>query len=322
MWYDEIGRTFCNEHRREQCHECCYDFSMMNRMVEVEVGLRKPPSELETLAEQRTTLMKGIKFLYDNRVSADDMNLKFHNDQLKQVEDRIAEIRAGGESDTISDALRRAEQEAYNRDAELSAIGSAWAKQNPGKSRIELGGSETQKLYDKFASKPPSSSIDSIDKLSCGYCGASSAEKLRFCSACRKAAYCNVECQKLAWKGHKKVCLPIVSNTKDAGKSPKLPITWEQLKAFGRKPAKGKVLEVRVMQVEFCMRQFLECKDRVGVVMRIAMHTNSRSLPGVSAGMILRWKNPLYNWVIDGRSGVTLVMLSDEELVNVSLSAS
>ena len=42
----------------------------------------------------------------------------------------------------------------------------------------------------------------------CGSCGTrgSPAAKLKLCSACETAAYCNAACQQQAWKEHKAMC--------------------------------------------------------------------------------------------------------------------
>ena len=39
---------------------------------------------------------------------------------------------------------------------------------------------------------------------SCAACGASGAKNL--CGGCRKVSFCNAECQRAAWKGHKASC--------------------------------------------------------------------------------------------------------------------
>lgn len=41
----------------------------------------------------------------------------------------------------------------------------------------------------------------------CLFCGAAMNKPQR-CSRCKKAHYCDVDCQKKAWKMHKKVCEP------------------------------------------------------------------------------------------------------------------
>eukprot|EP01034_Spumella_vulgaris_P024662 gene24662-31031_t len=199
----------------------------------------------------------------------------------------------------------------------MAAIKNAWAKQNPGKTTMEFGGEDTQKLYDQFAAAPPSAGIDRTDKLTCGYCGKSSAERLMLCSRCKCVAYCDKECQTAAWKGHKKVCKPKEATpSADGTKQPKLPLTWEQLEAFGGVPAEGKTLEVRIMNVMQITRQVFECKDRVGAVRTIAAYTDSRQLVGAEAGKILRWKNPKYHWFMDGSSGARI---EQEDLKNVTV---
>jgi hypothetical protein len=46
---DDIGRIFCERHKRELCHECCFDFGPMNRNMEA--GLRKKTTPMEQAAE-------------------------------------------------------------------------------------------------------------------------------------------------------------------------------------------------------------------------------------------------------------------------------
>ena len=218
----------------------------MNRQAEINAGLRKPPSEMDKLAEKQTMLLNGIKFMKSNQQPPNDPNFVMHTNELEQVEKRMAELRVAGESAALGDAILAAEQKQRSRDIELAAMTEAWAKKNPGKDVFEFGGAETQEIYDQVASKPPSAAIDRTDKLVCGYCGKSSAEKLRLCSQCKSVAYCGTECQKSAWKGHKAFCKSKGDNDKSATgpekKQPKLPLTWEQLEAFGGMPAVGKVL--------------------------------------------------------------------------------
>eukprot|EP01036_Dinobryon_divergens_P024903 gene24903-33394_t len=296
---------------------------MINRQVEINAGLRKPPSEMEKLAEEQTMLSNGIKFMISNRQPPNDPNFVMHTNELERVERRMAELRGTGESTALSDAIRAAEQKQRSRDTEMAAMTEAWAKKNPGKDVFEFGGAETQEIYDQVASKPPSAAIDRTDKLVCGYCGKSSAEKLRLCSQCKSVAYCGTECQKSAWKGHKAFCKAKGddrnSTTGPEKKQPKLPLTWEQVEAFGGLPAEGKVLEVRVMSIIAFGRQVMECKDRVGAVRRVAAYTDSRSLRGAAAGRVLRWKNPRYHYFMDGSSGARI---EEEDVGDVSITDS
>ena len=234
MWNDEIGRCFCDAHRREKCHECCFDFGFLNRQTEVELGMRKPPTKIEDLAEKHVNLVNDIKLLEDNR--------KCPNDSIKALEileRQLNALRAAGHSMEVNDALTTAHRKSADDRAEKAAILNAWSKQNPGKATMEYGGPEMQRFFEQVAALPPSASIDRADKFTCSYCSKSSTEKLLVCSQCRSVAYCNRECQKLAWKGHKKVCTPkeVIGDEKKT----KLPLTWEQLEAFGGFPAEGKV---------------------------------------------------------------------------------
>jgi len=51
----------------------------------------------------------------------------------------------------------------------------------------------------------------------CSHCG-KQREGLKKCSVCKKAAYCGAECQKAAWKKHKKTCPPPPSRDDVIGK--------------------------------------------------------------------------------------------------------
>ena len=247
MRVDDIGKYFCAKHRREICHECCCDYEILNHQVEIQKGIRKPLSEIQTLAEQKTMLRKGINFMINNRTPANDPNLVFHFSELRKIEQRLSDLRSNSDADLeISNAINAAVLKQQARDAEMVAVASAWAKQNPGKTSMEFGGIETQQLFDQFAAAPPSALNNRADSLVCGYCGKSSAHKLKLCSRCKNVAYCGTECQTVSWKGHKKVCRPQTSEKSTTGnkteKKTKLPLTWEQLQAFGTLPAEGKVI--------------------------------------------------------------------------------
>ena len=116
-----------------------------------------------------------------------------------------------------------------------------------------------------------------------------------------------------AWKAHKKGCIPW---TKE--KDPKeLPLSWEEVEAFGGLPAEGKTLEVRAMLDESMMRQVFQCKDRTGTIRRIAAYTNSRKIPGLRQGSIIKWKNPRYHYFMDGSSGARI---EEDDLANITVT--
>ena len=57
-------------------------------------------------------------------------------------------------------------------------------------------------------------------------------------------------------------------------------------------------------------------KDRTGVVRRLAVYTSSRSLPGLSTGAVLRWKNPRFHYFMDGSSGARI---EDGDVANIQI---
>ena len=44
----------------------------------------------------------------------------------------------------------------------------------------------------------------------CSHCGKQGGAALRCCTRCKQASYCGAECQKAAWKGHKKLCATLM----------------------------------------------------------------------------------------------------------------
>ncbi|ORY32417.1 hypothetical protein BCR33DRAFT_534887 [Rhizoclosmatium globosum] len=80
----------------------------------------------------------------------------------------------------------------------------AMAAKNPEKTSFELGGVETQELFEKVASVPLRKS--EADPNTCSYCQKPSIVSLKYCARCNAVRYCDANCQKLAWKGHKLEC--------------------------------------------------------------------------------------------------------------------
>jgi len=71
----------------------------------------------------------------------------------------------------------------------------------------------------------------------------------------------------------------------EAAKEPKsLPLTWDQVEEHRGATVKG-TLEVKVMLDESLTRQVFSCKDRVGVVRRVAAYTDCRAIPGLNLWM-------------------------------------
>jgi hypothetical protein len=230
-----------------------------------------------------------------------------NREYLRQAQEKLQALEDAGED--TEEPLRRAMEKEQQEDAEMEALMQAFVQQNPGERNFEIGGPETQKLYDQFIAAPETKR-NRAEKFTCSYCKKSSPVKLSLCARCKKVSYCSKECQRKAWKSHKIECVPV-------DKVPKaLPLTWAEVEAHGGMPVEGRTLEVRAMLDESVMRQVFGCKDRTGQVRRIAAYTNSRKIPGLKQGAILRWKNPSFHYFMDGSSGGRI---EEEDLVNISV---
>jgi len=309
MFTDEIGRCFCDKHRRAQCHECCYDFRDMNEMAEEEAGIRPKKTPAEKAAAEVAVAMSALRGM-ERMVPRPSQEIFQMNRQfLKDAQDKLKAIEDSGED--VKEPLRRAMQKEQQQEGEMRGLTQAYAQQNPNSRTFEVGGPETQRLYDEFMAAPETKQ-NRAEKFTCAYCGKSSPTKLNLCSRCKKVAYCDKDCQRAAWRAHKKECVVV------EGKEPKsLPLTWPQVEAHGGSPVLGRVLQVRAMVDESVTRQVFGCKDRTGEVRRVVAYTASRRVPGLQQGVILKWKNPRYHYFADGSSGARI---EEEDLVNITIS--
>lgn len=288
-----------------------YDFSMGNRMIEEEKGIRKKRTEVEEVAEMVATCRSALRGMEDMHPRPSENIFKQNRQWLKEHEEKLNKLRKKHGEKTVTMALRRAIEDKNKSEVERRAMMQAMSRQNPGQRHFEWGGStEFQELYDQMMFAPPTSS-KRADKFSCDFCSKPSSNKLLLCSRCKKVAYCNKECQKAAWKAHKSVCKPV-------DKAPKSqPLTWDQLEAHKGAEVRGKTLEVRAVLDESMMGQVYTCKDRVGTLRRVAAYTKSRSIPGLKQGALLRWKNPRFHYFMDGSSGARI---EEGDLSNITIS--
>ena len=262
-------------------------------------------------------LKNGIAFGKQNQHNsgADEM-LRFNEKMLVKAEAEWKQL-APRSPEEAAAAIEKAKRKHYEQEAERQAMMQGLAAANPGKTHIEFGGPQTQQVFEQMASLPPSaakagSDAAHADMRTCDYCKAGSAAKLLKCSRCKSVAYCDKECQQKAWKAHKKACSPVGGYVKKKA----LAATWDQVEAARGEPLQGKILELRVMLDESFLRPVFGCKDRTGVVRRVAVYTNPPSLPGLRSGAVLRWKNPRFHHFLDGSSGARI---EDSDIANITI---
>jgi hypothetical protein len=187
IWVDEFGRSFCAAHRREYCHECCLAFDMINRHIEEQAGLRRPPTQVEQLASKKVMLERGIKFMLEQHNKKFRENLRYHRKELQGVERELEKLRKQGMQQEIKNALEKENIKARSHDADMGAM----ARVN-----IAWGGEKAQELYEQYVAPPPSAARDpSLDPYTCSFCGKLSTIKMAACGRCKKQAYCSRTCQ-------------------------------------------------------------------------------------------------------------------------------
>ncbi|KAJ3058422.1 hypothetical protein HDU99_006809 [Rhizoclosmatium hyalinum] len=287
------------------------DFRMTNELAEIRAGLRPEPTKLQKLAEERTILQRGIRFMRGPAGVPPVMkaNYDFHVQQLAKVEKEIEELtKAESDRKELEEATAKSRAKYASQDADTRAIAMAMAAKNPEKTSFELGGVETQELFEKVASVPLKKS--EADPNTCSYCQKPSIVSLKYCARCNAVRYCDANCQKLAWKGHKLECQPAEKKTKG-----KLPLSWAQLAEF-KGVAEGRELVVRVMlNDKFGPKTVLKCKDSQGIVKPIVLVENG-GLDRVVPGTVLRWKEPRFDTKTDG------ALLESSDLLNITLDKS
>lgn len=243
-------------------------------------------------------------------------NIAYHETELARVKRELKDLLESdqGQLSAVEKALGEELEKAQSMDIDQMALAEALSRLNPGKTHFELGGIETEQVYEKFVAPPPSSQRDAaLDPYTCSYCKKVSKTKLMACGRCKKQAYCGTECQRPHWKAHKKECVKVEQLTKEEKK--KLPLTWKQLEEFGNAP--GEELEVRyVTDRPGLFRQIALCKDRVGISKTVAMYNQSKSLPYFVPGKIMIWKNPRFHYFADGTNGARI---EETDLVNIRI---
>ena len=305
---DEIGRCFCKAHKRETCHECCLCFEPTNRMAEENAGLVRKRTDIEFAAEDFAIAQRALRGMEQMVPRPNEEIWEQNRMYLQEAEAKLQNFREQGKDTEVDAALEKAIQKKVDSEIEMSAMAQAFHAET-GKSTFEFGGPETQKLYEKYVATPNYESNPRVDFHTCAYCHKVSEKKLRVCSRCKKVTYCDRDCQKKAWKAHKKICVPVENSKVKCAM-----MTWDQLEDLNGLPANGRTLEVRAVLDESVTRQVMRCKDNNGVMKRIAAYTNSRSIPGLKPGTVLQWKNPRFHYFMDGSSGARI---EEEDLVNV-----
>lgn len=285
-------------------------FEPTNRMAEEDAGLVKKRSEAEKVAEERAQAIAALRGMEQMVPRPSEEVFEQTREWLRASERKLKELKRRGEDP--DSAMKKAMEVERQKELEKQAMLQAWGRNNPGKNVMEFGGPETQRIFENFVAPPPQSDQAAVDLFTCAYCKNISEVELKYCARCRKVVYCNRDCQKKAWKAHKKIC--VQAKTKDVTSAS---MTWDQLEALGGSTATGQTLELRAILDESMMRQVFQCKDRNGVMKRIAAYTDSRSIAGLKQGSVLKWKNPRFHYFVDGSSGARI---EQSDLVNITVN--
>ncbi|GMI04115.1 hypothetical protein TrLO_g10889 [Triparma laevis f. longispina] len=198
-----------------------------------------------------------------------------------------------------------------------AALGAVARQMNPNGDVVEMDENFMKALSEMSGNLTTGAKGEELgDTMVCAWCrkAAVGGAPLQKCGRCRKVFYCNKECQTKAWKGHKKVCQPVVL---PKNKKKRLGLNWEQLDKYGRAPATGKFIELKVTQDESMSRQVMGCRDGDGIIKRITCYNNSRSLAGFSIGKTFKWEHPIYQQFMDGSSGGRV---EQEDVQNINIS--
>ena len=107
VYTDNIGRSYCQYHGLDNCHQCMVDFTQVNRFAEENAGLRPKPSRADELVEEKSMVQRGIDFILSQDPATQAMmreNLLYHQSELHRIETELAELKgsAAGASDTTS----------------------------------------------------------------------------------------------------------------------------------------------------------------------------------------------------------------------------
>ena len=304
VFEDKIGRLYCDAHRLAFCNTCAVDFEYMNKLTEQDAGITKKDTEVEWLAEDEANLRAGIAFMEQNNNTSSEM----YTSQVDKLKDVMKKKKALSRKDLKEYTARYEKVRAQN--ISLRTTQAAAASQMMGMS----GGTMGDNFMKAFAELTGNVTVGKPgeivrDKMICSWCRKPGVHKLLMCSRCEQVFYCGKECQRKAWKGHKKLCVAPEKKKKE-----KVSLTWEQLEAFGGDAAIGKFIELKVISDESTSRQIMGCRDRNGIIKRIACYNAALSLPNFAVGKTFKWKNPRF---VDGSSGCRI---EEEDVTNIKIT--
>lgn len=286
-------------------------FDMQNRMAEEAAGLIKKKTEVEKTAAEKALVIVALEGMERMVPRPSPAVFAQNRGYLQRAEEKLRRFAAEGKDvDTPFQEALRAERA---KRKETTALVQAFSKANPGQTEFDIGGPQSQKLFDTMIAAPTTSS-GRAEAYTCDYCKKSSTVKLSMCSRCKTISYCSKGCQTAVWKAHKKICIPWKGS-----KEPKtLYLTWDEMEAHGGATVTGRTLEVRAMLDESVAgRQSYACKDRAGNVRVVAVYTNSRKIASLTQGSIIRWKNPRFHRFKDGTGGARI---EEEDLKNITIT--
>lgn len=151
IYTDEIGRSFCNAHRKVHCNVCCLSFEELNIHAEIEAGLRRPPTKAEELAKQKVMIERGLAFMMnqDPRTRQGmQENIAYHETELARVKRELKDLLESdqGQLSAVEKALGEELEKAQSMDIDQKALAEAFARLNPGKTHFEVGGIETEQV--------------------------------------------------------------------------------------------------------------------------------------------------------------------------------
>ena len=96
-----------------------------------------------------------------------------------------------------------------------------------------------------------------------------------------------------------------------------LPLTWEQLEAFGsaQQGAKSQRIELRYIAPLECSSSNIAalCKDRANISMRIE---STHPIPNFRPGNVMSWKHPRFHRFPDGSGGA---LIEETDLANIRI---
>lgn len=137
-------------------------------MAEEEAGLRKKRTAVDEAAIEFAVASRALRGMMRMEPRPSEEVFEQNREYKRRAEEKLQRFAEAGED--VESAVKRACDREADNELDMEAMMQSMARLNPGQRRFELGGPESQKIYDEFV-KGPTGKETRVDVHTCSFAG-------------------------------------------------------------------------------------------------------------------------------------------------------